>query len=61
MEEIVGSFADRADHAEVTLDVQADGRVELPLRPRMLRVVLENLLANAIRYAGPGHARAPSS
>ena len=33
---------------------RADGRVELPLRPRMLRVVVENLLANSIRYAGPG-------
>ena len=40
--------------AEVGLDVRGDERVELPLRPRMLRVVVENLLANAIRYAGPG-------
>jgi len=54
VEEIVASFAERANHAEISLEVRADGRVELPLRPRMLRVVLENLLANAIRYAGPG-------
>jgi signal transduction histidine kinase len=54
VEETVASFADRADHAAISLAVRADGRVELPLRPRMLRVVLENLLANAIRYAGPG-------
>jgi signal transduction histidine kinase len=54
VEEVVGSFADRADHAEITLEARADGNVELPLRPRMLRVVLENLLANAIRYAGQG-------
>ena len=54
MEEIVASFAERANHAEISLEVRADGRVELPLRPRMLRVVLENLLANAIRYAGQG-------
>ena len=54
VEEIVASLADRADHAEISLEVRADSRVELPLRPRMLRVVLENLLANAIRYAGPG-------
>ena len=54
MEEVVASFEDRANHAEIALEVRADGRVELPLRPRMLRVVLENLLANAIRYAGPG-------
>ena len=54
VEEIVASFAERANHAEVALEVRADGRVELPLRPRMLRVVLENLLANSLRYAGPG-------
>src|SRR5436189_6370976 len=54
VEEIVASFAERANHAEISLEVRADGSIELPLRPRMLRVVLENLLANAIRYAGPG-------
>jgi signal transduction histidine kinase len=53
-EEVVASFEDRANHAEIALEVRADNGVELPLRPRMLRVVLENLLANAIRYAGPG-------
>jgi signal transduction histidine kinase len=52
--EVVAGFEERANHAEVALEVRADDRVELPLRPRMLRVVLENLLANAIRYAGPG-------
>jgi signal transduction histidine kinase len=52
--EVVAAFEDRANHAEVALEVLADERVELPLRPRMLRVVLENLLANAIRYAGQG-------
>ena len=54
VEEVAASFADRADHAEVALEIRADGSVELPLRPRMLRVVVENLLANAIRYAGRG-------
>jgi two-component system phosphate regulon sensor histidine kinase PhoR len=53
VQEVVASFEERADHAQVALEVRADDRVELPLRPRMLRVVLENLLANAIRYAGP--------
>ena len=52
VEEVVASFAERANHAEVSIEVRADADVELPLRPRMLRVVLENLLANAIRYAG---------
>jgi signal transduction histidine kinase len=54
VDEVVASFAERANHAEVSLEVRADSGVELPLRPRMLRVVLENLLANAIRYAGQG-------
>jgi two-component system phosphate regulon sensor histidine kinase PhoR len=54
VEEVVASFLERANHAEVALEVRADGRVELPLRPRMLRVVVENLLANALRYSGPG-------
>ncbi|MGH3053554.1 MAG: ATP-binding protein [Gaiellaceae bacterium] len=54
VEEVVASFAERANHAEVSIEVRADGSVELPLRPRMQRVVLENLLANSIRYAGPG-------
>lgn len=54
VEEVAASFAERANHAQVSLHVRADERVELPLRPRMMRVVLENLLANAIRYAGQG-------
>jgi len=54
VEEVVAAHADRAEHAEVRVVVAAGGAVELPLRPRMLRVVVENLVANAIRYAGPG-------
>src|SRR4051812_4074733 len=37
VEGIVASFAERANHAEITLEVRADGSIELPLRPRMLR------------------------
>ena len=51
--EVVASLADRAEHSEVKLAVVGT-EVDLPLRPRMLRVVAENLVANAIRYAGPG-------
>jgi two-component system, OmpR family, phosphate regulon sensor histidine kinase PhoR len=54
VDEVVDSLADRADHAGVLLVVHAEEGVELPLRPRMLRVVLENLIANSIRYAGQG-------
>ena len=53
-EETVAAFADRAEHAEVTLVLSGGPGVELPLRPRMLRVVVENLIANSIRYSGPG-------
>jgi signal transduction histidine kinase len=52
--EVVAAYAGRAENAEVQLAVRGRGDVELPLRPRMLRVVVENLVANAIRYAGPG-------
>jgi len=54
VEEVVASLHERADHAQVALEVRLDGGVALPVRRRMLRVVLENLVANAIRYAGPG-------
>jgi signal transduction histidine kinase len=54
IEEVVRSLADRAEHAEVRLAVDGSPDTELPLRPRMIRVVVENLIANAIRYAGPG-------
>jgi two-component system phosphate regulon sensor histidine kinase PhoR len=53
-EEVAASLADSADRARVTIVVAVPEGLELPLRPRMLRVVLENLIANSIRYAGPG-------
>ena len=48
------ALAESADRADVELLVDVTDELEVPLRPRMLRVVLENLVANAIRYAGPG-------
>jgi two-component system, OmpR family, phosphate regulon sensor histidine kinase PhoR len=54
IEEIVAAYADRAEHSDVRLVAAGGDAVELPLRPRMIRVVVENLVANAIRYAGPG-------
>jgi signal transduction histidine kinase len=54
LREVAAALADRAAHSEVALRVTGGEEVELPLRPRMLRVVIENLVANAIRYAGPG-------
>jgi signal transduction histidine kinase len=38
----------------VTIRVDAAPDVEIPLRRRMLQIVVENLAANSIRYAGPG-------
>ncbi len=40
----------------MTLASELDEAAQVPLRPRMLRVVLENLAENAIRYAGDGVA-----
>ncbi len=54
LEEVARSLADRAEHGEISLRISAAPEIEVPLRPRMLRVVAENLVANAIRYAGPG-------
>src|SRR5438132_11503944 len=50
IEEVVASLADRADHAQIAIETRAEDRVELPLRPRMLRVVPEHLPANSIPY-----------
>ena len=54
LEEVGRAYEDRALHAEVELVVGGDVSVELPLRPRMLRVIADNLVQNAIRYSGPG-------
>jgi two-component system phosphate regulon sensor histidine kinase PhoR len=54
LREVAEELAESAARAGVTLLVEGDEDVELPLRPRMIRVIAENLLENAIRYAGPG-------
>ena len=54
VDEVVAASADRAEAGEIRLAVRGRGDTELPLRPRMLRVVVENLVANSIRHAGPG-------
>jgi two-component system phosphate regulon sensor histidine kinase PhoR len=52
--QVTKAIAERALRAGVSVSVNVDEEVEVPLRPRMLRVVLENLAENAIRYAGDG-------
>jgi len=54
LEEVRNRLADSAERADVSVRVEAEPGVELPLRRRMLQVVVENLAENAIRYAGPG-------
>jgi signal transduction histidine kinase len=52
--QVLGELENAAGRAGVTLRVDGDPGVDLPLRPRMLRIVAENLAENAIRYAGHG-------
>ncbi len=52
--QVIGALAERASRAGVTLKAELDDEAQVPLRPRMLRVVIENLAENAIRYAGDG-------
>jgi len=46
--------AEKAARAGVRVEVTGDEDVEVPLRPRMIRVIATNLVDNAIRYAGTG-------
>jgi two-component system sensor histidine kinase SenX3 len=54
LEEVISENADSAARAGVTLRAAGDPTVDVPLRPRMLRIVAENLTENAVRYAGHG-------
>jgi two-component system phosphate regulon sensor histidine kinase PhoR len=54
LREVANSLAEPAERADVRLRVTGDEDVEVPLRPRMLRVIAANLAENAFRYAGPG-------
>jgi signal transduction histidine kinase len=54
LQDVMEGLAGAAERAGVDLSVEGDPQVDVPLRPRMLRVVAENLTENAIRYAGPG-------
>jgi len=53
--DVIDNLAESSERAgvDVRLDA-ADGRLELPLRARMLRIVVHNLLVNALRHAGEG-------
>jgi two-component system, OmpR family, phosphate regulon sensor histidine kinase PhoR len=53
VERVFAELGPTAERAAVALRVDGDPDAELPLRPRMLAVLVENLARNAIRYAGP--------
>jgi len=54
LEQVHDRLADSAERADVSIVLDASPDVVLPLRRRMLYVIVENLAENAIRYAGPG-------
>lgn len=54
LDEVAEELRESSDRAGVTLAFHAEPGVTIPLRPRMLRMVVENLAENALRYAGPG-------
>jgi two-component system, OmpR family, phosphate regulon sensor histidine kinase PhoR len=54
LEEVVEAVAEQAARAGVAVRATGDPEAEIPLRPRMIRVIATNLAENAIRYAGAG-------
>jgi signal transduction histidine kinase len=53
-DEVATALAESAARADVLVTVDVPAALQVPLRPRMLGVVLENLISNSIRYAGAG-------
>jgi len=56
LEEVAEGLGEQAARAGMTISVEGEVDTELPMRPRMIRVLAQNLAENAIRYAGPGAA-----
>ena len=54
LKDVISGLDDAAARAGVELAADGDDEADVPLRPRMLRIVAENLAENAIRYAGHG-------
>jgi signal transduction histidine kinase len=54
LREVAVGSAEQSVRAGVAVEVEGDETVELPLRPRMIRVIASNLVENAIRHAGTG-------
>jgi two-component system, OmpR family, phosphate regulon sensor histidine kinase PhoR len=54
VQDVLRQLGDTAARAGITLKTEIEDDVRLPVRPRMLRMVVENLAENAIRHAGDG-------
>jgi signal transduction histidine kinase len=54
LREVIAGLEDSAARAGVRLEAEGDEDATIPLRPRLLRILGENLTENAIRYAGHG-------
>jgi two-component system sensor histidine kinase SenX3 len=54
LEAALAELGARSSRAGVKLVVEGDPDLTIAVRPRMIRVIAENLAENAIRYAGPG-------
>jgi two-component system, OmpR family, phosphate regulon sensor histidine kinase PhoR len=54
LREVAVAAGEQSVRAGVTIEIVGDDAIELPLRPRMIRVIASNLVENAIRHAGIG-------
>ena len=54
VQELFEESRERALRAELVLESDVPAGVVVPMRPRMLLVILSNLLDNSLRYAGRG-------
>ena len=60
LDEVAAELEEQAARAASRCASRATRTASVEVRPRMLRVVAQNLAENAIRYAGPGHERSRS-
>lgn len=54
LQEVVAQLGESAARAGIALRAEGTPGLAVPMRNRMLRVVVENLATNALRYAGEG-------